>query len=46
MKLNPVALLFWIFCALIGYIIGGDAHSAAVGAACAIGFSVLLQAIF
>lgn len=46
MKLNPTAVLFWIFCALIGYIIGNDLHSAAIGAACAIGFSVLLQAIF
>jgi hypothetical protein len=45
MRLNPVAVLFWIFCALIGYIIGGDTYSAAIGAACAIGFSLLLQTI-
>ena len=45
MRLNPMAVLFWIFCALIGYIVGGGVHSAAIGAACAIGFSVLLQTI-
>jgi hypothetical protein len=45
MRFNPMALLFWIFCALIGYIIGDDLHSAAIGAACAIGFSLLLQTI-
>ena len=45
MNINPTAILLWVFAALIGYILG-DMRGAAIGAASAIGFSVLLDVLF
>lgn len=42
MNVNSTAVVFWVFAALIGYIID-NGQGAAVGAACAIVFSFLLN---
>lgn len=38
--MNQVALAFWVFCGLIGYLIG-DTHGAVIGVTFGIGVSVL-----
>ncbi len=42
MSINPQAIVFWVFCALIGYLVDGS-YGAACGAAGGIGLSLLLQ---
>ncbi len=39
MKLNPNALVFWAFCGLVGYLIGG-VTAALIGLAIALGISL------
>lgn len=43
--MNPNAVIFWIFCSLIGYFIGGTGHAALVGLAIALGVSLLAGAL-
>jgi hypothetical protein len=42
MKLNPAAVLFWVFWALVGYLIGGTT-GAVWGAVVSITFTTLLM---
>jgi len=41
MKINPTAIVFWLFCGMMGFLIGGTVHTAILGAAIAIGVSLL-----
>ena len=44
MKLNPFAIVFWVFCALIGYLIDAD-KGAVIGAVSAMSVSFALDLI-
>lgn len=39
MNINPRAVLFWIFCGLVGYLIG-DERGAIIGVTASIGWSL------
>jgi hypothetical protein len=41
--MNPIAIVFWIFCAGIGYLIG-DTDGAIIGAVIAMGLSLAATA--
>jgi hypothetical protein len=45
MKINPSALLLWIFCAGVGYLVGG-VHAAIVWGVVALGISLLVSLIY
>lgn len=40
MKLNPVAVVFWLFCFLVCFLIGG-LKVGLIGLTCAVGLSLL-----
>lgn len=40
---NHVPILFWAFCAALGYLIGGDLKGAIVGLAIALGISLIAE---
>lgn len=44
MRLNPIALIFWVFCALVGFLVDGTT-GAVWGAVLSMGLSFLLQII-
>lgn len=44
MNINPTAVVFWVFCALVGYLIN-DARGAAMGGVISIAFSFVLSFI-
>lgn len=41
MRFNPLAILFWAFCGLVGYLVNGT-HGAIVGLTIGTGLSLLL----
>ena len=45
MKINPTAIVFWLFCGMMGFLIGGTAHTVILGAAIVMGI-LLLATIF
>jgi len=41
MKINPTAIVFWLFCGMMGFLIGGTVHTFVLGASLAMGVSLL-----
>lgn len=46
MKINPIALVFWLQCGMIGFLIGGTAHATLVGLSIGLGISLLNDVLF
>lgn len=42
-RINPTALIMWIFLALVSYLIWGTPQAAAAGAAAGMGLSILVE---
>ena len=43
MKINPAAVVLWMFLACIGFLIGGTVTAAVTGFAIGLGISILLE---
>ena len=45
MQIKPAAIIFWIFCTGVGFLISGTATGAVIGMVASMGFSVILTFI-
>ena len=43
MKINPTAIVFWLFCGMMGFLIGGSVHAGMVGFTASLGVSILID---